>query len=65
MSDPMSDVTFRPERSPRRRPSGQAWEAVVREELLKLRRRSPTPTRVVPVRRAAATPDPDTERRAA
>jgi hypothetical protein len=65
MSDPMSDVTFRPEPSPRRRQKGQAWEAVVREELLKLRRRTPTTTRVVPARRAAATSDPDTERPAA
>ena len=64
MSDPMSDVTFRPEPSPRPRRTGEAWEAVVREELLKLRRRSPTTTRVVPARRAPA-PDPDTERPAA
>ena len=61
MSDPLSDVTFRPEPSPRRRQKGQAWEAVVREELLKLRRRTPTTTRVVPVRRVPATPDPDPE----
>jgi len=60
MSDPTSDLTFRPEPPARRRRDGQAWEAVVREELLKLRRRSPAAPRVVPVRRAPATVDPDT-----
>jgi hypothetical protein len=66
MSDPMSDVTFRPDDPPaRRRRGGQAWEAVVREELLKLRRRSPAAPRVVPVRRTPETSDPDTEHPAA
>jgi hypothetical protein len=60
MSDPMSDMTFRPEPPARRRRDGQAWEAVVREELLKLRRRAPAAPRVVPVRRAPETVDPDT-----
>jgi hypothetical protein len=59
MSDPMSDLTFRPEPPARRRLDGQAWEAVVREELLKLRRRSPATTRVVAVRRASAPGAPD------
>jgi hypothetical protein len=65
MSDPMSDVTFRPEPPARRRRDGQAWEAVVREELLKLRRRSPAAPRVVAVRRTPETSDPDTEHPAA
>ena len=54
MSDPMSDLTFRPIR--RRAPGATttSWEAVVREELLKLRRRSPGGPRVVPVTREPA-----------
>jgi len=51
MSDPMSDVTFRPTPDDRPRPVDTSWEAVVREELLKLRRRSPGGPRVVPVSR--------------
>jgi len=51
MSDPMSDLTFRPPPADRPRPTDAAWEAVVREELLKLRRRSPGGPRVVPARR--------------
>lgn len=34
------DVAFRPQSPRRARRGNQAWEAVVREELLKLRRRS-------------------------
>ena len=45
----MSDLTFRPESARRPRRDDEAWEAVVREELLKLRRRSPGGPRVVPV----------------
>jgi hypothetical protein len=51
MSDPMSDVTFRPPPADRRRPANASWEAVVREELTKLRRRSPGGPRVVPAAR--------------
>jgi hypothetical protein len=58
MSDPTSDLAFRPT-EPRRavRRDDPAWEAVVREELAKLRRRSPRSPRVVP---AARPPLPDT-----
>ena len=59
MSDPMSDVTFRPESARRVRRDDEAWEAVVREELLKLRRRAPAAPRVVPAARGA----PETGRR--
>ena len=48
MSDPTSDPTFRPESIRRLRRDDQAWEAVVREELAKLRRRSPGGPRVLP-----------------
>ena len=51
MSDPMSDLTFRPSPADRPRPTDAAWEAVVREELMKLRRRSPGGPRVVPATR--------------
>jgi hypothetical protein len=51
MSDPMSDLTFRPSPADRPRPADASWEAVVREELLKLRRRSPGGPRVVPAAR--------------
>ena len=49
MSDPTSDLAFRPT-EPRRsaRRDDPAWEAVIREELAKLRRRSPSSPRVVP-----------------
>jgi hypothetical protein len=56
MSDPMSDLTFRPESVRRFRRDDEAWEAVVREELVKLRRRSPRGARVVP---ATGRPAPD------
>jgi hypothetical protein len=60
MSDPTSDLTFRPESTRRPRRQDEAWEAVVREELVKLRRRSPRGPRVVPASRepAADVPDP-------
>jgi hypothetical protein len=60
MSDPTSDLTFRPDASRRARRDDEAWEAVVREELVKLRRRSPRGPRVVPASRepAADVPDP-------
>jgi hypothetical protein len=56
MSDPTSDLTFRPESVRRFRREDEAWEAVVREELAKLRRRSPAGPRVAP---AARRPGPD------
>src|SRR3954465_14053382 len=60
MSDPTSDLTFRPESVRRFRRDDEAWEAVVREELAKLRRRSPGGPRVVPAARppGPAPPDP-------
>jgi hypothetical protein len=60
MPDPTSDLTFRPESARRARRDDEAWEAVVREELLKLRRRSPGGPRVVPASREPAvdTPEP-------
>jgi hypothetical protein len=58
MPDPTSDLTFRPESTRRPRRDDEAWEAVVREELVKLRRRSPSGPRVVPAsRRAPDAPD--------
>ncbi len=54
MSDPTSDLPFRPESGRRFRRDDDAWEAVVREELAKLRRRSPGGPRVVP---ASARPE--------
>ena len=51
MSDPMSDLTFRPTPADRARSADASWEAVVREELLKLRRRSPGGPRVIPATR--------------
>jgi hypothetical protein len=61
MSDPTSDLTFRPQsrRTPPR--DNAAWEAVVREELAKLRRRSPNPPRVVPATRLAMPDEPTGE----
>jgi hypothetical protein len=56
MSDLNSDLPFRPESVRRFRRDDEAWEAVVREELAKLRRRSPAGPRVVP---AAGRPVPD------
>jgi hypothetical protein len=53
MQDPRSDLTFRPHPSERRRTRlDEAWEAVVREELAKLRRRAPSAPRVVPAARS-------------
>ena len=57
MSDPTSDLTFRPESGGRPRRDDEAWEAVVREELAKIRRRSPGSRRVVPA--APRPPHPD------
>jgi len=65
MSDPTSDLTFRPQSAPRRRRYDDAWEAVVREELSKLRRRTPRGPRVVPASREPAPNAPDTPRPAA
>ena len=48
-SDRTSDLAFRPDSIRRPRRDDDAWEAVVREELVKLRRRSPEGPRVVPV----------------
>jgi hypothetical protein len=59
MQDPTSDLTFRPQSPPVPRRDDAAWEAVVREELLKLRRRTPRAPRVVPASRAPAPTDPD------
>jgi hypothetical protein len=56
MSDPTSDLTFRPESVRRFRRDDEAWEAVVREELAKLRRRSPAGPRLRP---AGSRPGPD------
>jgi hypothetical protein len=63
VSDPTSDVTFRPSSSSRFRRNDDAWEAVVREELNKLRRRSPGGLRVVPAsRRRLVSEDPGNAR---
>jgi hypothetical protein len=59
MPDPTSDITFRPESVRRARRDDEAWEAVVREELVKLRRRSPTGPPVVPASRHPAPDSPD------
>jgi hypothetical protein len=59
MSDPTSDLTFRPESVRRVRRDDEAWEAVVREELAKLRRRSPAGPRVVPAARRRGPDAPD------
>jgi hypothetical protein len=61
MHDPTSDMTFRPQAGSRPRRDDEAWEAVVREELMKLRRRTPGGPRVVPAARerpAGAADDP-------
>jgi hypothetical protein len=57
VSEPMSDLTFRPPAGRRSRRDDDAWEAVVREELTKLRRRTPTGPRVVPATRPPESPD--------
>jgi hypothetical protein len=59
MPDPTSDITFRPDSVRRARRDDEAWEAVVREELVKLRRRSPSGPRVVPASRQSAPDVPD------
>jgi hypothetical protein len=59
MSDPTSDLTFRPDSIRRFRRDDDAWEAVVREELAKLRRRSPGGPRVVPAARPPVDDAPD------
>jgi hypothetical protein len=51
MPDPTSDMAFRPDPGRRFRRDDEAWEAVVREELAKLRRRSPGGPRVIPASR--------------
>jgi hypothetical protein len=47
----VSDLTFGPPGGPARRREDEAWEAVIREELVELRRRSPSGPRVVPASR--------------
>jgi hypothetical protein len=59
MSDPTSDITFRPVVVRRLRRDDEAWEAVVCEELNKLRRRLPGGPRVVPASRGPAADAPD------
>jgi hypothetical protein len=59
MPDPTSDLTFRPDSVRRARRDDEAWEAVVREELAKLRRRSPGGPRVVPASREPAVDVPE------
>jgi hypothetical protein len=59
MPDPTSDLTFRPESSRRPRRDDEAWEAVVREELVKLRRRSPRGPSVIPASREPAVDMPE------
>jgi hypothetical protein len=56
MSDPTSDAAFRPDPARRVPRDDEAWEAVVREKLVKLRRRTPRGPRVVP---AVRPPAPD------
>ena len=60
MQDPTSDIAFRPAPSERRSRDDDAWEAVVREELVKLRRRSPAGPRVIPASREPAPEVPET-----
>ena len=59
MPDPTSDMTFRPDAIRRTRRDDEAWEAVVREELVKLRRRSPRGRRVIPASRDTAVDMPE------
>jgi hypothetical protein len=58
MHDPTSDLTFRPHPSEPRSRGDDAWEAVVREELAKLRRRSPSAPRVIPAARPRPVEEP-------
>jgi hypothetical protein len=62
LSDPTSDLTFRPASASRSSRRDDTWEAVVREELRKLRRRSPPAPRVVPAGRRRKTPDTGADR---
>ena len=62
MPDPTSDLTFRPDSVRRPRRDDEAWEAVVREELVKLRSRSPRGPRVVPASRERAIDVPKSSR---
>jgi hypothetical protein len=59
MPDPTSDMAFRPDSVRRIRRDDEAWEAVVREELVKLRRRSPRGPRVIPASRDNAVDVPE------
>jgi hypothetical protein len=59
MPDPTSDMAFRPDSARRFRRDDEAWEAVVREELVKLRRRSPSGPRVIPASRNSAVDVPE------
>jgi hypothetical protein len=59
MSDLTSDLTFRPTSGPLPRRDDAAWEAVVREELVKLRRRTPRAARVVAAARPPVPERPD------
>jgi hypothetical protein len=51
LTDPTSDLTFRPSSPSRSFRDDDNWEALVREELRKLRRHSPASMRVVPAAR--------------
>jgi hypothetical protein len=51
LTDPTSDLTFRPPSPSRSLRDDDSWEALVREELRKLRRNSPASMRVVPAAR--------------
>jgi hypothetical protein len=57
VSDPTSDLTFRPSDVERRRRRDDAWEAAVREELNELRHRPADDRRVVPASRDSAEPE--------
>jgi hypothetical protein len=59
MPDPTSDLTFRPQSTSPSRRDDAAWEAVVREELVKLRRRTPRAARVVAATRPPLPEKPD------
>ena len=59
MSDRTSDLAFRPDSLRRVHRNDDAWEAVVREELVKLRRGTPAGPRVIPASRRPAPEAPD------
>jgi hypothetical protein len=65
MPDATSDLTFRPAPEERRPRHDEAWQAVVREELVKLRRQTPRGPRVVPASRPRPLPAEETPRPAA